>query len=309
LLTAIDGAGEQPWLSEVPAVQRLRRVWSEQSIQHEGQVCWRAAKDMPSPADRIASPYDAEARYSNKRRVEWMGYQVHVMETCDEGRAPHRITNVETTPATTPDDHMLEPVHQSLQNGDLLPAEHLVNKGYTVADDPSGQACSGEGFDKSQFQVDGERKVVTCPAGKQSMSWLPHTYPQNGMTWEVRFSRADGSPCPFRAPCTRAQVEPRLLRLQECEHYEALQAWRQQQKTETFQKQYAARAGIEGTHAQAIQRCGLRRCRYIGMAKAHWPHVLTAAALNLVRMAEWWTGTGRAATRRSRFAVLRPALA
>jgi transposase len=76
-------------------------------------------------------------------------------------------------------------------------------------------------------------------------------------------------------------VEPRLIGLQEREPYEALQARRQQQKTEEFQKQYAARAGIEGTHAQAIQRCGLRQCRYIGIAKVHLQHVLTAAAINL----------------------------
>ena len=44
---------------------------------------------------------------------------------------PHFIVNVETTPATTPDDHMVKPVHASLEQRDLLPAEHLVDKGYT----------------------------------------------------------------------------------------------------------------------------------------------------------------------------------
>ena len=29
---------------------------------------------------------------------------------------------------------------------------------------------------------------MTCPMGKQSISWLPNTY-KNGMTWEVRFAR------------------------------------------------------------------------------------------------------------------------
>ena len=328
LLSAVEGANDQPWLSEVPAVKLLRRVWAEQYLEHEGQLRWRAAKDMPSPAGLIASPYDTEARYSNKRSIEWMGYKVHLTETCDEERAPHLITNVETTPATTPDDNMLAQVHESLQKRDLLPAEHLVDKGYTdsqvlvesnqkygveivgpVAEDPSWQARSAEGFDKSQFQVNWERKVVTCPAGKQNISWLPSTYPQNGMKWEARFSRQDCNPCRFRARCTRAQKEPRLIGLQEREHYEALQARRQQQKTEEFQKQYAARAGVEGTHAQAIQRCGLRQCRYLGLAKAHLQHVLTAAAINLVRIADWWTSTVRATTRRSRFAALRPALA
>ena len=90
--------------------------------------------------------------------MEWVGYNVHLTETCDEG-TPHLIVNVETTPATTPDDNMIEVVHESEQDRDLLPGEHLVDKGYTdahvlvgsqgefgvtiigpVAEDPSWQA-------------------------------------------------------------------------------------------------------------------------------------------------------------------------
>jgi transposase len=178
-----------------------------------------------------------------------------------------------------------------------------------VADDPSWQARSAEGFDKSQFQVDWERKVVTCPAGKQSLSWLPHTYRPNGRKWEVRFSRTECSPCHFRAQGTRAKVEPRIVGLQERAPYEALQAARQRQTTQEFRQRYAAQAGVEGTPAQAIPPCGLRQCRYMGLAQGHRPHVLTAAALNSVRIADWWSGTVRAATRRSHFAALRPAMA
>jgi transposase len=225
-----------------------------------------------------------EARYSTKREIEWVGYKVHVTETC-EAETPHLIVNVETTPATTPDDHMVRCVHTSLEQRALLPAEHLVDKGYTdsqvlvesqrtygvtrtgpVADDPSWQARAGTGFDQSQFLVDWDRQVVTCPMGKQSISWLPNTY-KNGMTWEVRFARKDCTPCLHRAQWTRAKKEPRLLGLQEREPYEALQAARQRQTTEAFHRQYAPRAGIESTHAQGIRRCGLRQARYSGLAK------------------------------------------
>ena len=58
---------------------------------------------MPSPAALLASPYEPEARYSTKREVEWIGSKVHFTETC-EPETPHVIVNVETTPATTPDD-------------------------------------------------------------------------------------------------------------------------------------------------------------------------------------------------------------
>jgi transposase len=328
LLAALEAETEQNWLREVPAVKILRRVWEEQYIEREGRLYFRDSQNMPSPAGLISSPYDTEARYSTKSGIEWVGYKVHFTETCDHDRGPHLITHVETTPATTPDDNMLQPVHESLQRRDLLPTEHLVDKGYTdaetlvdsqqkygvemvgpVAEDPSWQARSAGGFDKSQFQVDGERNVVACPAGQPSVSWLPSTYPQNGRKGEARFSRQDGGPCPFRAPCTRAKGEPRIIGLQAREPDEALQTRRQQQKTEEFQKQYAARAGVEGTHAQALQRCGLRQCRYIGIAKVHLQHVLTAAAINLVRIADWWTDTRRTTARRSRFAALRPVLA
>ena len=223
---------------------------------------------------------------------------------------------------------MLAAVHASLEPRALLPAEHLVDKGYTasqvlvdsqrtygvtligpVADDPSWQARAGTGFDKAQFLVDWDRQVVTCPMGKQSISWLPNTYPQNGMTWEARFARKDCTPCLHRAQCTRSKKEPRIVGLQAQEQYEALHAARQRQTTAAFQEQYAPRAGIESTHAQGLRRCGLRQSRYIGLAKTHLQHLATAAALNVVRIGEWLAGTPHAPTRCSPFAHLKEALA
>jgi transposase len=173
-----------------------------------------------------------------------------------------------------------------------------------VAADPSWQARAANGFDKGNFQVDWEREVVTCPAGKESISWLPNTYPQNGVAFEARFSRKDCTPCPFRSQCTKSKEEPRIIGLQVREQHEALQEARQRQTTEEFRAQYAPRAGIEGTHEQGIRRCGLRRCRYLGSAKAHLQHLLTATAINLVRLSEWWDDQPVASTRCSRFAAL-----
>ncbi|HKM81431.1 MAG TPA: IS1182 family transposase [Candidatus Acidoferrum sp.] len=325
LLAAVDTAMEQPWLAKLPAINVLRQVWEAQYIEENGQLRWRTVKEMPPAAEQISSPYDPEARYSTKRDISWVGYKVHLTETCDP-EAPHVITNVETTPATTPDDNMVAVVHHSLERSELLPSEHLVDKGYTdsrvlvdsqqrhdvtivgpVADDPSWQARSGDGFTKAQFLVDWDRRVVTCPAGKESISWLPNTWPENGMIFEARFARKDCTPCELRTRCTRSRKEPRIIGLQAREHFEALQSARRHQTTEEFRQNYAARAGIEGTHAQAISRCGLRRCRYIGLAKTHLQHVITAAAVNLIRIADWHIATPTAKTRCSRFAALQPA--
>ena len=83
-----------------------------------------------------------------------------------------------------------------------------------------------------------------------------------------------------------------------------LQAARQRQDTAQCTTQYARQAGVEGTHTQAIRRCGVRPCRAIGRANTQVPHVLTATALNVVRVAAWWEDTPRATTRRSAFAAL-----
>ena len=291
-----------------PRCKYCGEVWAEQYVEDAGQLRWRSKVEMPAPASQVSSPYDSAARYSTKRDISWVGYKVHLTETCDP-EMPHIITNVETTPASTPDDNMVAPVHRSLEQRGLLPSEHLVDKGYTdshvlvdsqqqhsvsivgpVADDPSWQARSDDGFTKSQFLVDWDRQVVTCPAGNESISWLPNTWPENGMMFEARFARKDCTPCPSRSRCTRAKKEPRIIGLQAREQYEALQSARQHQTTKEFQQDYAARAGIEGTHAQAISRCGLRQCRYIGLAKTHLQHVITAAAINLVRIADWHSG-------------------
>jgi transposase len=88
LLRAIAAAADQPWLQEVPAVKTLQQVWAEQYIEVNGRLSLREVKDMPSPAELIASPYDPEARYSTKREVEWMGYKVHLTESCEADTPP-----------------------------------------------------------------------------------------------------------------------------------------------------------------------------------------------------------------------------
>jgi IS5 family transposase len=47
---------------------------------------------------------------------------------------------------------------------------------------------------------------------------------------------------------------------------------------------YAHRAGIEGTISQAVRTCEVRRSRYRGLPKTALQLLLTATALNLVRM-------------------------
>jgi transposase len=123
---------------------------------------------------------------------------------------------------------------------------------------------------------------------------------------QVQFPRSLCRACTKRPLCTRSATEPRYLTLRQQAQHEALQNARREQQTEAWQKQYAKRAGIEGAISQAVRGFGLRTCRYIGLGKTHLQHVLTAVAINLARLDNWFTGKKRAQTRVSRFAGLRP---
>jgi transposase len=80
----------------------------------------------------VSSPYDTEAHYARKRSTSWIGYKVHLTESCDEER-PHLITHVETTDAPAGDSEAVEPIHEALERKELLPSRHLVDTGYVEA--------------------------------------------------------------------------------------------------------------------------------------------------------------------------------
>jgi transposase len=321
-LQAVEAATGLPWLREVPAVQTLRQVWGEQYTDPPGPLRWRAVKDRAPSAELIASPYDPEARYSTKGGITWVGYKVHNTETCDDDQ-PHLITQVITTPATTPDCVMEPTIQQDLAARGLLPGVHLLDGGYVDAEllvtaqtthqidvvgPPFGsyshQHQAGEGYDLGAFLIDWEAHQARCPQGQTSIRWTPGRDVSGDPVVRIRFNGAVCRACPVRQACTRAKHAPRQLTVRPQAQHGAIQAARQRQDTPEFTAEYARRAGIEGTHTQAIRRCGARHCRYLGHAKTHVQHVLTATAVNLVRVAAWLEGTTRAATRRSAFAAL-----
>ncbi|MEO1392089.1 MAG: transposase, partial [Cyanobacteria bacterium J06634_5] len=89
--------------------------------------------------------------------------------------------------------------------------------------------------------------------------------------------------------------------------HEALARARAIQETDDGQKRYQRRAGIEGTIAQGVKGFGLRRSRYIGLAKTHLQNMAIGAAMNIDRLFNWFQGVPLAKTRISHFKALEPA--
>lgn len=132
LLAALE---THPRAAEVAAalpLRVLRAVW-EQQCQHTAQG-GRAKRldELPPGAARIESSYDPAARFSIKRQTRWMGFKVHVSETCDDD-CPHLITSVATTPASMADFSVAWGILDHLDEQRLFPQEYFVDQGYMSA--------------------------------------------------------------------------------------------------------------------------------------------------------------------------------
>ena len=171
LLEAVYDSSSPGWLREIPAVDVLRRVLVQnytRIITADGrEVIRRREKEpegdgLPHGHIRIASPYDTDARWGVKREEFWLGYKLHVTETCDDappctcalaaagaGRArgdgrehaagcaqptfPNLITHVATTEATVPDSQMTSVIDDDLARKNLPPGRHYLDSGYLSA--------------------------------------------------------------------------------------------------------------------------------------------------------------------------------
>jgi transposase len=320
VLAALYSRNAPPWVREVPAVQCLRRIWGQQYYTTTAGLRWRTEVDGLPPARLfINSPYDDEAHLGRKGTTQWVGYKVHLTESC-EPALPRLIPHVETTDAPVGDSDVVVPIHDVLKAKALLPRTHLVDTGDVEAkllvqlphaygvdllgptrSDYHWQSQAGQGFAAGDFQIDWRRQEATCPQGKRSLSWTPAIDRSDNDVIKIKFSRRDCRPCPSRSLCTTSHHLRRTITIRAHADYEALYRARRRQETASFQKAYAQRAGIEGTISQGVRRCRLRRTRYIGQAKTHLQHIFTATALNFVRVGEWLAGTPLAKTRRSAF--------
>jgi hypothetical protein len=268
----------------------------------------------------IGSPYDPDARYAMKRETRWTGDKVHLTETCDEER-PNLITNVETTKATVADDAVSEQIHAHLAERQLLPDKHIADTGFVNSEllvssrntygleligptraDKHWQAKAHAGFAACDFVIDWEHETATCPQGKTSLSWTPAV--DKFKNHVIKFSKTDCRPCPVSTQCTQTTPPRRTITVRPRAQYEALLAGRQREQTEAYKAEYARRAGVEGTIAQGVRSHALHGSRYLGLAKTHLQPLMTAAAINVVRMLRWLGGEHKARTQVSALARL-----
>ena len=294
-------------LRELPEVQTLSTVWSQQFEVIEEKVVFQA----PGPYDgttRIQTPHDAEARYSKKGKQSWVGDKLQATETDDEGY-PHLITDIAMTSSVETDAVALEGIQVRLEARGLLPGEQLSDMAYIsgpnlarsqkrgidligpVPRGQSPQARMPDGITQEQFRVDWEAYVAICPADQVSNKGIQHS---SGGT-QFRFQKAACETCPLRSRCCSGKGG-RAITISP--YHDLLQTARARQETETFKAIYRQhRGGVEGCLSALVRGHGMRKKRYIGQAKGHLQATFTGVAVNLRRAARWLAG-GRPQVRR-----------
>jgi DDE family transposase len=162
-----------------------------------------------------------------------------------------------------------------------------------------------DSYDLPRFAIDWDGERVTCPQGKTSVSWRRETVGGGGGTRICpQSSRSDCGPCAARAHCASATAARRSVHFHPREEYEALNAARSRMSDPTWQQRYRTRAGVEATLSQGVRAFGMRRSRYIGLAKTALQQVCIAVEMNVSRVVHWLNGLPRARTRVTRFAAL-----
>ena len=86
--------------------------------------------------------YDPEARTGKKREVTWLGYKVHLTETCavdatQDAQAkamPQFIVEVQTSVANLQDVEATALIQEDLAQHELLPEDQIVDTGYVDAE-------------------------------------------------------------------------------------------------------------------------------------------------------------------------------
>lgn len=355
LVEAVHEESAPAWLRELPAVDVLRQVLLQnytRVVTDGREVIKRRQKEpegdgLPPGHTRIASPYDTDARWGVKRDTFWLGYKLHVTETCDDapqcacpgdggtGRGghtkacaapafPNLITHVATTDATVTDNQMTGIIHNALAGKALAPGRHYLDSGYLSAALVVAEAA------RHGIALIGPLLADTSAQARAGNGYartdFTIDYDTKTVTCPQGTTAASWTPCTQRGkdaivvqfatascgPCPAKALctkgKYRTLTLPPRDLAQAQAAARTAETTIGFQADYARRAGVEGTIHQATSH-GARRARYRGLPKTRLDHVYMACALNLLRLHAYWTGTPLDRRRTSHLARLELTLA
>ena len=292
----IEAAGKL--LDNVTAELRIQKIIPTEELQKDLGLLEKAVVDRQEDAkDKLLSPVDPDARTGMKTNTKWTGYKAHLIMEEETGI----ITGVETTPANTTDGSQLKPLlKEQADVYSLRPQELTADKAYdwgenlellannrTIANIALSRVNHRNGagyFTVDDFLYDPENVKLMCPAGHISTNCyneILYNYQLNKPGYAFRFKPSLCNICSLKAKCVKNKQGRRVY----ISYYEPyFRLARQRLATEEGKQAYRNRYKIEQKVADLTRYCGLRRCRYRGLDRAHIHTLLATTVCNIKRM-------------------------
>lgn len=273
------------------AVDLLVQV-ARQDVERLDDGTYRIAKG--TVPGRVISMSDPEARHGRKSASKVIhGFKTHVTGTIES----QFVTGIAITDAATHDGQPTpELIAQTEANG-VKPTEIVGDNAYgaganirasheagvQIRTKPSRPASRGA-ISKREFDIDIERMIVTCPAGKTTTD---HTWvganEEAGPVPQFRFATQDCQACDLRGTCSGATAKGghRVIRLSPYEH--ELQQNRAFAESPRGQDVLRSRSSIERLISHLV-RMGMRHARFFTMKRVQLQAFMVAATYNLQRI-------------------------
>jgi hypothetical protein len=289
---------KKPEWGELSAVKLLRRVFGEQFEVVEGKVEPKGKR----AAWAVQNPHDPEAHFADKRKTQWVGYKVHVVETVEPERkaqvkgepAEHFITEIITAEAAQDEmAGLAEALDRQKEHG-IKPAAIYADAGYVTEKtltqaEKNGIELLGPTrpdphpgpYNTDAFYVDVEKREAVCPQGNQSTQWSRIRDSYMGTEYYRIEWASQCDSCPVKRQCTRSKNGRRLLVVGL--RHDLVQTRRAEMREIQFSKKMHPRNGIEGTLSELVRGHGLRQTKYRGLKRVSLSHYLMGAACNIKR--------------------------
>ena len=143
-------------------------------------------------------------------------------------------------------------------------------------------------FTQDDFKYDKANDTLTCPAGcvaPQRRVEVVCTEDQRRKGIIFQFSHRQCSNCGLKASCFPVDSKKHGRGVNISVYEPLYREMRERMKSEAAQEAYRNRYRIEHKVADLARWCGMRRCRYRGLARARIHTLLSAITSNIKRMA------------------------
>ncbi|NIM07258.1 MAG: IS1182 family transposase [Armatimonadetes bacterium] len=278
--------------------QHITKVWEENDASDEEDPPRPKAGRPPTrKAGKVKkmSPTDPQASMATSCRRQQLepSYKQH---TAVDDKAGVIVDVEVTTGEANEGGELLKQVARAAGQTSRLPAAVTADAGYASSKNyqaleeleiaavipPTADKTPTRGVPASRFSYDAKHDLLRCPAGK---ILKPTSRARNGRFY--RACSADCKRCPLRERCVPPTARARGVLITDgyCALLRARRCKRKGWPEEMHEAYRRHRWKVEGIHAEAKCRHGLRRAARRGLTNVRIQVYLTAVVMNLKRLA------------------------